>query len=253
MTDNLFFLSMENHTFSTENDRLVAFLAFTFCGFLQLLLLNIAIHFYYRYNVVRFSNYCSKTKFLLLYGACSLWVVLYFVTAQIEIRPASNYIDALYTIPDFETNPPMVYVFDLNYWSSILTTLDFQLTGMAFYIVGGYFGFKIVKELRRLKASARKAMDAQRYMVRVLIVQAIYPLLVLLLPSTIMVSLFFLHKTFVPFCFVMGLSVQSLPILNAISVLLLVPCYRKLITGSKVSSLNTTPSIKSPKSLLFFK
>ncbi|CAD5214393.1 unnamed protein product [Bursaphelenchus xylophilus] len=232
LVDHVLIITVEQPLFQNMSGRSTAIVVQAMVSLVEATILCVAVHFYYRYKVVCKSQSWTHRRYLTTYFGWFSLVVLYFILSLSAVEKMEDYVEVLKGLENYRNNTPVFCVYDVDHTPSVLMLSFYQLILTVFYAFTGYCGFKVVRKVKKYDPTVKSTLRAQRYMVGVLALQAIYPLFLLTLPATLMVILAYLRVTVIPYYF-LSIMLQSLPLLNSISILTLVPSYRRLITGQK--------------------
>ncbi|CAD5208491.1 unnamed protein product [Bursaphelenchus xylophilus] len=108
----------------------------------------------------------------------------------------------------------------------LLRTLLHKGPIVVFYIMLAYFGLRIVRVMAKSSVVSSTA-KAQRHVVRVIVLQAIYPAILNVLPIFLVafLNLFGVTSPLAPYF--AAASFQLMPILNTLTIVFLIPSYRR--------------------------
>ncbi|CAD5208394.1 unnamed protein product [Bursaphelenchus xylophilus] len=115
---------------------------------------------------------------------------------------------------------------------------------VAHYAILLYFGRKIVMKMKEVSFNL-KTENAQRYVVNVMVLQALYPLIVFFVPLAIHSSFIMagVNLGFLPY--LLSAIPQLLPAMNAITIMTLIPSYRRTLCLSLNPDVESTVTVVS--------
>ncbi|CAD5214271.1 unnamed protein product [Bursaphelenchus xylophilus] len=191
-----------------------------------------AVHFYYRYRMLCKEDAWSKTKYTAVY----MVIMVYIFVAGLNFS-FGGYDQTAESVEEVSKELPMGslvprhLVIDQKQPMFYLVIFSIELLFLAEYGVIIFCGIRIVQKMRqrlglKLVSSTRKV---QRYVVKVMILQALYPLLVYFIPIIFATALLAMGTGFRNVSCVVRFTMQLLSALNCISVLILIPAYRNAI------------------------
>ncbi|CAD5214204.1 unnamed protein product [Bursaphelenchus xylophilus] len=213
--------------------------------FMSLVPPNTATHFWYRYNILCKGVFWSRRRYCLTY--------LFTVALQI-----------LYSSPFFVLKMPMsaesvkelrengffvgqdIPRHDLTKTDEAINmvgTSMYIVSNASYYLIMFYFGYKIVMKMKEYsKRTINTTEKLQQKVVRVMVLQAIYPLILFLLPSFAIGICVLFGVNFEDLTYLASAAIELMPLLSTLTVILLVPSYKRQICGKSrtVVSSNTS-------------
>uniref|UniRef100_A0A1I7SC74 G protein-coupled receptor n=3 Tax=Bursaphelenchus xylophilus TaxID=6326 RepID=A0A1I7SC74_BURXY len=94
-----------------------------------------------------------------------------------------------------------------------------------------FSGQRIIHQARLgIRAATTSTQKAQKRLIMVMVLQALYPLVLYFVPCMYVTAMISMGVNFQNASYVAGISVQLLSPLNSISVLTLIPAYRRVLT-----------------------
>ncbi|CAD5213712.1 unnamed protein product [Bursaphelenchus xylophilus] len=239
LVDHMFLITVERSYFQWMSSQSTAFIVQIMTAQVETTILCIAVHFWYRYDVVCNSKHWSHKKYLLRYLSLFSIIFIYFVASQFAVEDMKDYKEVLQRLDDYKNDTPVFCVYDLNHLPSVLSITFYQFIHSAFYCIAIYFGIKVIRQIRLVDPTVQRSLHAQRYMIRVLVLQALYPMFLLSLPASLMIIIAYFGYTTISWFYVLSILLQSLPLLNSLSVIFLVPAFRRLFTGQPINPTRT--------------
>ncbi|CAD5209817.1 unnamed protein product [Bursaphelenchus okinawaensis] len=232
LTPTHLYLTMEN-----ENLQMMTPFAAEVCIMLTVFFLlyipaTNAVHFWYRYNVLCNDITWSRFKYL---GICLVFalykVVHMLVFYSCSIRESKEtVVDIMnYTMTTGNVKRHMGYLENEFYF--VVCQANCQLMQLIEYGMMCYFGHKIIMYMK--KNTTPSTYKAQVYVVKVMVLQAVYPLILYFIPLFALIFSIFTGKSFATFGYVCSISVQLFTLLSTLSVLLFIPTYRRALTEKR--------------------
>ncbi|CAD5214293.1 unnamed protein product [Bursaphelenchus xylophilus] len=200
-----------------------------------------AVHFYYRYRLLCKGDIWSKRRYLGAYGV-ALAVIFLIATlfcaagnlanerSKVELMSVVGAVDIVY---------PHVFV-TLRDPIFMLCMFLCQLMFVVEYGIIIFCGQRIIRHAQQGTSAAISTQKAQKHLITVMILQAVYPLILYFLPFMYVSILLSTGVKFQNASYIAGISLQLLSPLNSISVLTLIPAYRRALT-IKYSKTSGTP------------
>ncbi|CAD5214359.1 unnamed protein product [Bursaphelenchus xylophilus] len=195
-----------------------------------------AVHFYYRYRLLCKGDLWSKRRYVGTYGmalAAIFFTVLLFCASLNLANERSR--EELLVVAGYLVCPPHVYV-TLGDPIFILCMCICQLMFVAEYSIIVFCGQRIIRHAQQGTSAAISTRKAQKHLITVMILQAAYPLILYFLPFICVTAMLSTGVKFQSASYIAGLSLQLLSPLNSISVLTLMPAYRRALTGKSANT-----------------
>uniref|UniRef100_A0A1I7SEP9 G protein-coupled receptor n=1 Tax=Bursaphelenchus xylophilus TaxID=6326 RepID=A0A1I7SEP9_BURXY len=195
-----------------------------------------AIHFWFRYDVVCNQNVWTWRTYGKIYSVflmLTLCEAVKMLTGGFDDRnPHSS--DA---VNDGIAATARYIYFSMQTGSFIVGIVLSQTQPLVEYSLICYFGWKIYKNVKATAArSINTTLAAQRTLVKIMALQAIYPLILHFIPVVFIQCCVIIHIHFgSASTYVLGAPMHLTPILNAVSILTLMPSYRRGIRDKKTS------------------
>ncbi|CAD5228807.1 unnamed protein product [Bursaphelenchus okinawaensis] len=221
------------------NSSLGAFTASFWTFSLYLTVVAIPLQFIYRYGIIaRHSPYSRGQLMLMILGFVAYITVHSFLCPVTMHEKSKVYDDMLELNPIFKNNLPNAYLvgdsrtFNMNRLH-VLHCQIVLIVCYAFTIVFGYKTWKIMKSHQHELTPERREMQTE--ISRIIVLQAIYPVVAMAIPLFFLAAVPFMHdESGDKFNFywlgMVGIGLVNLiPILNCISVIFVIPQYRKAV------------------------
>ncbi|CAD5233504.1 unnamed protein product [Bursaphelenchus xylophilus] len=198
-------------------------------------IMTIMVQFVYRYNALCKSG-LSATRFVFTYCLGMTWCIGQGFAAFLCFEPA-NEADTrtLQGHPLYSFNTPTFVTGDTENLGPIVHFASSQLSVVVLYVIIIYTGRKIHKVLHSGDLSMSKSTkEAQKKLNKVMALQATYPGVIVGLPVVVATVMAQLKMDAAWTGMYLVTSVSTIPVINAITVLLVIPSFRKRIgVGSK--------------------
>ncbi|CAD5214299.1 unnamed protein product [Bursaphelenchus xylophilus] len=191
-----------------------------------------AIHFYYRYRLLCKGDMWSKQRYLTAYGMA---LAVIFVIATLFCASGN--------LANERSRQELIAISGGGYpvHPHVFVTLDdptFMLCALLCLLgyVGEYgliifCGQRIIRQAREgISSATASTQKAQKHLITVMILQAVYPLILYFSPIVYVTAMLAMGVQFRNSGYLTAVSLQLLSPLNAISVLTLIPAYRRVFT-----------------------
>ncbi|CAD5214311.1 unnamed protein product [Bursaphelenchus xylophilus] len=188
------------------------------------------IHFWYRYNAMCRQKFWSWREYIKVY--C---IVVSLSTAHICMMYYNAQEDRVPTAgdPRNQTINSRHVVYSVTLLR-IIVIVYMQLLAVVHYVLIIYFGFHIYKAVRsQSRRSINTTQAAQKALFHVMILQALYPLILFCLPCVLLLSCVLLNIQLGSTSLIMVAPLHLTPILSCISVLTMMPSYRRAFNRLK--------------------
>uniref|UniRef100_A0A1I7RW28 G_PROTEIN_RECEP_F1_2 domain-containing protein n=2 Tax=Bursaphelenchus xylophilus TaxID=6326 RepID=A0A1I7RW28_BURXY len=235
----LLFLVNENPLLRALDNFTTNVLMLLYTNTIILLALCHMVHFWYRYQVFCKTSTWSQTRYLLTFLGFTLWVAVEYTYACVVTENVAPYYPFLRQIELYNGNVPPFIVFSYAP-VSVVKMAHYQIIITTFYSMVLYFGYKTWRQLhvRHLHIAAQ-VQNAQRTILKTMIMQALYPVIIFLLPIVTALLSIFVDIDFVTAGYILTAAIYFIPILNSLSVLALIPSYRRMVTCAFLCNRNT--------------
>ncbi|CAD5214291.1 unnamed protein product [Bursaphelenchus xylophilus] len=239
-TSTSVYLTIENpylHNISTSAAQIAAF--FQWIDALCSAPCN-TVHFYYRYRLLCKGDKWSRQRYLAAYGL--VLAVIFFDSslfyASTNPESESSRRELVAVNGDGYSVPPHVFL-SLNNPVFMLCMFVSQLMFVVEYGVMIFCGQRIIRQAKKSTSAAKSTQQAQKHLIAVMVLQAVYPLILYFVPFMYVMIMLSMGVNFQDSSYVAGVSVQLLSPLNSISVLTLIPAYRRVLTKTSPSNSGT--------------
>ncbi|CAD5213956.1 unnamed protein product [Bursaphelenchus xylophilus] len=205
--------------------------------FTNLVLPNNVIHFWYRYNMLCRGVTWSRKKYCLIFAVVAVIdILIYLPYSSTRSRETEESWEIFRMVSDGSIIPRHVF-FEINdpvfAGGMVYNTFCLLLS----YLSMCFFQFKIY---RKMKEHSQRAVNTtwktQQRIVLVMGLQGMYPAVLFLFPNLFLTALIADGIELKQLSFVVKACGQSMPIINSLTVLLLIPSYSREIFGGKESS-----------------
>ncbi|CAD5217179.1 unnamed protein product [Bursaphelenchus okinawaensis] len=193
------------------------------------------VHFWYRSKIICDGNVWSKQRYCMIY----LGFVGYCIVQSGILYSNTNH-ESDTSVEDILNSTGLAYdrtyvarhaVYELKSPRFIFGALCNQLSQTIQYGMLFHFGWKIVKRMRTSTHMSTKSKKTQEYVVKVMILQAMYPLILMVLPLVASSVCIFMEMPFSSE-YIVSEFVVLMPILSSLTVLTLIPSYRMCICNT---------------------
>ncbi|CAD5228574.1 unnamed protein product [Bursaphelenchus okinawaensis] len=202
---------------------------------LYMTIMALPMQFMYRYGLVCCDKPFTNRQLAGTYGVSLLYLLVHCYIFKFTFKaPSKEYTKILAENPIYTNDMPSDYIagdaHELNAMFAHFANCDLII--MAAYGAVFYFGYQISKTLKRTMGNlSRETAAAQRHITRIMVLQALYPLISLVIPTGA-IALYPLIATpgvMIQLGFFGCISMNLIPVLNPLSVLLVIPMYRQAI------------------------
>ncbi|KAI6202457.1 hypothetical protein M3Y96_00951000 [Aphelenchoides besseyi] len=205
--------------------------AMSWCVGSFILTINVPLQFIYRYSLLCLSSPLRPRQLLGIYCAMLAYVCIHTATFFLTVEPDNNDLEPiLRENPVFADEKLEYVVWNGNHIANSLQFADVQLITFGCYAIIGWTGYKTQKKLTESISTMRSStVAAQRQMTKLMIMQAAYPFVALVFPLAFgcLMTLFGVSAGWGNQ--IMVLAISLIPILNAFSVILVIPSFRRAI------------------------
>ncbi|KAI6189609.1 hypothetical protein M3Y97_00027200 [Aphelenchoides bicaudatus] len=213
---------------------------------LYLLLVNAAMIFFYRYNVLCKQKSLSLWRFGKTYAAISAYVVIQCVLCYFTAEDSSGnrFQQIIAQNLLFAEDTPTVNVYDATKLVPVLHLLHGNFICSCLYGTIIFTGYKVHKTLAfSRRFMSRNTINVQNQLTKIMVLQAVYPLISLVTPILLYCTGPLFHVT-LPFVgLFLSVTVSLIPIVNSLTTCVIIPSFRRSILtailgqnyGSKVS------------------
>ncbi|KAI6190574.1 hypothetical protein M3Y97_00133300 [Aphelenchoides bicaudatus] len=222
---------------------------------LLICIINVPLQFVYRYLMVVKNIQLSVWKYLGLFFVgfiivtvhCTLGFFVFYPTDQV-IETHKHY---LTEDPIWMVDTPDFIVGDKHDIISLLHFLNCMLIINTSYAIVFWCSYKIWHALKLFQSNiSRKKRDTQNQLTKILFIQAFMPFVILSAPVCVVIVTSIIGKSVPALGISLALTVSWMPIVNAVSAILIVPSYRQwLISFGRTKTMpeNTT---QQPQSMI---
>ncbi|CAD5214295.1 unnamed protein product [Bursaphelenchus xylophilus] len=187
------------------------------------------VHFYYRYRLLCKGDIWSKRRYLAAYGMALAVILGIALLSCIPANVANDRSKKELVAIGGEIRPHVIVT--LNDPIVLLCMFGCQLMFVVEYGVMIFCGQRIIHQARQgIRAATISTQKAQKHLITLMILQAAYPLILYFIPFVYIMIIILMGIKFQSASYIAGLSVQLLSPLNSISVLTLIPAYRRAFT-----------------------
>ncbi|CAD5214695.1 unnamed protein product [Bursaphelenchus xylophilus] len=183
-----------------------------------------AIHFWYRYDIMCNRSIWKRKRYAMtcigfgIYTGLHCWWFYHCST-----RKSSETVMDIITNTRFKSDVQAHIGVDKNQAGYTFSQIHCQVMLFLEYGMICYFGRRIISKMNEI--SGRTTYHAQRYVVKVMVLQAVYPLLLYFIPLFALMFFIRAGESFDLIGYVCAMSVQLFTLLSALSVLVLIPTY----------------------------
>ncbi|CAD5213425.1 unnamed protein product [Bursaphelenchus okinawaensis] len=222
----------------------VARLGFTLnIGALLLVPANLSVHFWYRYNILCNIQACGKRRYVRQYAMFGIWVLVHMVVFYYHVTVTHKDEHYKYIMVNrmYHYEVPSILGFEKKTPLGMMLMLDAQVMFIVQYSFILYYGYKIIKKMKEKRMlNMSSTQKAQQYVIRVMFVQALYPFLVFFLPITLLMICIRQDYNVEKLGYAAYGLMQLFPLLNCLSILLLVPSYRRKLMNEDTTLIRST-------------
>ncbi|KAI6198004.1 hypothetical protein M3Y94_01293300 [Aphelenchoides besseyi] len=205
--------------------------AMSWCIGSFILTINVPLQFIYRYSLLCLSSPLRPRQLLGIYCAMLAYVCIHTATFFLTVEPDDNNLESiLRENPVFADEKLEYVVWNGNHIVNSLQFADVQVITFGCYAIIAWTGYKTQKKLTESISTMRSStVAAQRQMTKLMIMQAAYPFVTLVFPLAFgcLMTLFGVSASWGNQ--IMVLAISLIPILNAFSVILVIPSFRRAI------------------------
>uniref|UniRef100_A0A1I7RJY8 G protein-coupled receptor n=1 Tax=Bursaphelenchus xylophilus TaxID=6326 RepID=A0A1I7RJY8_BURXY len=229
----LLYIVIDN-PYHPTNKTLGAFSASLWTFSLYLTVLAIPLQFLYRYGILARSKPYSKGQILIMICGFVVYALAHSALCPVTMQNRSKEYDELLELnPIFQKNLPNAYLVGdaRTSHANRLHILHCQIILLVSYgvtIVAGYKTFKAIRSNRLQLNEEREEM--QREISRIMVLQAIYPVVAMAIPLFFLAAVPFFHSEDEINFYWLGMVgiglVNLIPILNSLSVIFMIPHQR---------------------------
>ncbi|CAD5214513.1 unnamed protein product [Bursaphelenchus xylophilus] len=185
------------------------------------------VHFWYRHDIICHGVTWSRKRYIFKFFSISLVIVSDYVFSVLVRDDVGPFVKLLEETHLCKYSTEAFLMFGMTA-VSITKMVVYQVVLTSFYVLLIFFGIKTQLTLRRnIYRSSQKTMEGQRLILRSMAMQAFCPVVTFYLPCSLFIVFAFLKVDLLDSSYYLGSLVHFLPLLNPISVLTLIPSYRR--------------------------
>uniref|UniRef100_A0A1I7SC88 G_PROTEIN_RECEP_F1_2 domain-containing protein n=2 Tax=Bursaphelenchus xylophilus TaxID=6326 RepID=A0A1I7SC88_BURXY len=226
-THDQFFLTVENPLLQDMHPFFLHVAIFL----VSLMTLAIApcntVHFYYRYCMICKDVLWSKRKYFFLYLAALSYLTINGVV--FHFSGTADTAESRRSLEEMQGRPaPRHFVTRQDDPLFMLCVVNCQIIFTVEYGIIIFCGVRIILKMReKVGATASSTRRAQKYVIIVMMLQAAYPLILYFIPIMYLTSMVGFGGQINDVSYMGATSIQLLPALNSLSVLTMLPSYRR--------------------------
>ncbi|CAD5228075.1 unnamed protein product [Bursaphelenchus xylophilus] len=232
--DSYFILAAANPLL--QNFQSSAYIVTSCQGFLiYVSVVLIPMQFLYRYSVISQKPF-NSTQLAKVFLLANVYPFMHGVLCFFTFNPPNEHFDAVYRLDPAVRDLPRLPPYMVGDCTGASTLMKLHMancivmTALSYvFIVVIYRKTKVMFARMESKMSAN-TKKTQKQMERVIFIQALFPIIVLFIPGTIL-PVFALMKINYEWTGEIIAIMHTTPVFNSLSVLLLVPSYRQIVLG----------------------
>ncbi|CAD5214206.1 unnamed protein product [Bursaphelenchus xylophilus] len=245
------YLFTHNPLLQNAPNTVIDFVIISNTYFMSLVPPNTAIHFWYRYNILCRGVIWSRTRYCLTYLASVVFLTCFSsMFFWLKMPMSADSVKELRDNGFFVGQPvPRHDITKSSELINMVGTAMYISNNTIYYLIMFYFGYKIMMKMREYSKRAINTTEkAQQKVVRVMVLQAIYPLILFLLPNFVIGIFVLFGFNFEDLSYVAGATVELMPILSTLTVILLVPSYKRQIWARTPTMVSSNTSMDANRS-----